>query len=195
MAWAAPACARRCPYHRLMPSLRHSKPPTAARTRTAAAVGPVDGALPATRVLRQFRLVFNSVKTHFQQVEKQAGMGGAQVWALSVIRERPGIGINELANALDVRQPTASNLVRSLVGQGHVEARKEAQDKRAVQLYVLPSGTRLLRRVPGPFAGVLPEALAALDPVALQRLESDLAVLLKLLKADDRAANIPLGQM
>ncbi len=66
----------------------------------------------ATRVLRQFRQVFNAVKTHFQQVERQAGVGGAQVWALSVVRERPGIGMNDLARALDVRQPTASNLVQ-----------------------------------------------------------------------------------
>jgi hypothetical protein len=35
----------------------------------------------AARVLRRFRMVFNAVKTHFQQVEKQAGIGGAQVWA------------------------------------------------------------------------------------------------------------------
>ena len=47
----------------------------------------------ATRVLRQFRIVFNSVKTHFRQVEQAAGLGGAQVWALSVIRDQPGIGV------------------------------------------------------------------------------------------------------
>ena len=48
---------------------------------------------PAARVLRQFRQVFNAVKTHFRQVEKTVGLGGAQVWALSVIRDIPGIGI------------------------------------------------------------------------------------------------------
>ena len=41
--------------------------------------------------LRRFRRVFNAVKTHFQQVEKRAGVGGAQLWALSVIGARPGI--------------------------------------------------------------------------------------------------------
>jgi hypothetical protein len=44
---------------------------------------------PSTRVLRQFRVVFNSVKTHFRQVEREAGLGGAQLWALSVIQRRP----------------------------------------------------------------------------------------------------------
>lgn len=152
----------------------------------------VDGAV---RVLRQFRLVFNTVKTHFQQMEKRAGLGGAQVWALSVVRDRPGIGVNDLARALDVRQPTASNLVKALAEQDLIEVRKDERDGRAVMLHVRPAGARVLRRAPGPFTGVLPEALATLDPATLDRLEQDLAVLIKVLGADERGANIPLSQM
>lgn len=149
----------------------------------------------AVRVLRQFRLVFNTVKTHFQQMEKRAGLGGAQVWALSVVRDRPGIGVNDLARALDVRQPTASNLVKALAEQDLIEVRKDERDGRAVMLHVRPAGARVLRRAPGPFTGVLPEALATLDPATLERLEQDLAVLIKVLGADERGANIPLSQM
>ena len=47
------------------------------------------------RVLRQFRQIFNAVKSHFRQVEKTVGLGGAQVWALSVIRETPDVGIGD----------------------------------------------------------------------------------------------------
>lgn len=148
----------------------------------------------STRVLRQFRLVFNAIKTHFQQVEKQAGVGGAQVWALSVIRDAPGIGVNDLAKAMDVRQPTASNLVRTLVDQDLVEVRKDNRDRRAVQLHLRPGANRVLKRAPGPFAGVLPQALANLDSATLQRLESDLASLIDGLGADAAGASIPLGQ-
>ena len=165
-------------------------PPTAAPV-TAPVVPPE----PAVRVLRQFRQVFNAVKSHFQQMEKSAGVGGAQVWALSIIREQPGIGVNDVAQAMDVRQPTASNLVRSLAELGCIEVRKDAPDKRAVQLYLKAAGARVLRRAPGPFTGVLPDALAALPPATLQRFEEDLAQLLKALNADEQAARIPLGQM
>lgn len=148
----------------------------------------------ATRVLRQFRLVFNAIKTHFQQVEKQAGVGGAQVWALSVIRDRPGLGVNELARAMDVRQPTASNLVRTLVDQDLVEVQKDTRDRRAVQLHLRPGGLRVLKRAPGPFSGVLPQALANLDAETLERLEADLNKLIASLGADAAGAKIPLGQ-
>lgn len=69
----------------------------ATRKRTAAPSAPPpssgDARDPAAQVLRRFRLVFNAVKSHFQQVEKQAGIGGAQIWALSVIAAAPDIGI------------------------------------------------------------------------------------------------------
>lgn len=156
-----------------------------------------DAARPeaATRVLRRFRVVFNAVKSHFQQIEKMAGVGGAQLWTLSVIDANPGIGVNGLAKAMDVHQTTASNLVKSLVFAGMVAAEKKSPDRRAVQLRILAPGRRVLRRAPGPFAGVLPEALARLDAETLFRLDQDLALLIKTLAADERAAGIPLAQM
>lgn len=150
---------------------------------------------PEVRVLRRFRVVFNAVKTHFQQVEKKAGVGGAQLWALSVIRANPGIGVNGLAANMDVHQTTASNLVKALVTAKMVATEKNGADRRTVQLRILPAGSRVLRKAPGPFAGVLPEALATLDAETLERLDHDLALLIEALHGDDRAARIPLAQM
>lgn len=140
---------------------------------------------PAAGVLRRLRVVLNAVKTHFQQVEKRAGIGGAQLWALSLVRERPGIGVNALARAMDIHQTTASNMVKTLVTQQMLSARKESLDRRTVQLRVLPAGTKVLRKAPGPFHGVLPEALARLDARVLARLDKDLATLIAALEADD----------
>jgi len=166
------------------------------RIRRASVAAPAPNAAdPHSRVLQQFRIVFNAVKTHFQQVERRAGMGGAQVWALSVIRDRPGLGVNDLAAAMNVRQPTASNMVKSLAQQELIEVRREAVDRRSVQLHATPLGRRVLRRAPGPFAGVLPEALGALNPATLRRLETDLGKLIQRLGADEGAASIPLAHL
>jgi DNA-binding MarR family transcriptional regulator len=175
-----------------------SKPPTRKPGRLATTAAGEDTTKvlgesePHHRVLRQFRVVFNAVKRHFQQVERRSGVGGAQVWALSVIRDRPGISVSELATALSVRQPTSSNLVRSLVEQALVEARRDGPDRRGVQLHVLTEGRKVLRRAPGPFAGVLPDALASLDASTLQRLEVDLGQLIHRLGDEDREAGAPV---
>lgn len=147
----------------------------------------------SSRVLRQFRIVFNAVKTHFQQMERQAGVSGAQVWALHVVHERPGVGVSELARAMDVRQPTASLFVKALVRQRLIEVRRAGTDRRAVQLHVTPEGREVLLKTPGPFTGVLPQALAALDPQTLARLELDLGKLIHQLGANESAATTPLG--
>lgn len=149
----------------------------------------------AARVLRQFRQVFKAVRTHFQQVEKRAGVGGAQLWALATIHQHPGLGVQALARAMDIHQSTASNLVRSLLDLGLVTASRNDSDRRSVHLRLLPAGARILRRAPGPLAGVLPDALQALSDDALQRLEQDLAVLLERLGADRRAAKTPLADL
>jgi DNA-binding MarR family transcriptional regulator len=150
---------------------------------------------PATRVLRQFRIVFNSVKTHFRQVEREAGLGGAQLWALSVIAQSPGIGVTELARSLDIHQSTASNLVRTLTTRGLVSATREGFDRRGVALRPLPAADALLQSAPLPFAGVLPDALSSLDAATLGRLEADLARLIALLAADEASAQVPLAQL
>lgn len=150
---------------------------------------------PAMRVLRRFRVVFNAVKTHFRLVEKDAGIGGAQLWALSVIRDHPGIGVNDLAQAMDVHQSTASNLVKTLVKKKLIATAKASTDRRAVTLRTLPQAAKVLRDAPGPFAGVLPGALATLDPRTLARLEKDLDKLIATLGADERAEGIPLAQL
>lgn len=164
-----------------------------ARSRSAKKSTP--DTAPAMLVLRQFRVVFNAVKTHFRLVEKHAGVGGAQLWALSVIKSHPDIGMNDLAHAMDVHQSTASNLVKALVERGMISTSRNGVDKRAVSLRITASGSKVLHGAPKPFAGILPDALASLDARTLARLEKDLGKLIAALEADERAANVPLANL
>lgn len=164
-------------------------------TKTKAKKTPAAAAETQKQVLRRFRIVFNAVKTHFRQVEKNLGIGGAQLWALSLIQQHPGIGMGDLAQAMDIHQSTASNLVKGLVEHKLVTISKSATDRRAVVLTIQPAAAKLIKKAPAPFAGVLPDALARLDPATLKRLDKDLGKLIALLEADGSAANTPLGQL
>jgi len=150
---------------------------------------------PATpaQVLRRFRVVFNAVRTHFRDMEKQVGLGGAQVWALSIIKAKPGIGMGGIAQEMDIHQSTASNLIKALQKKELIEMTKALEDRRSVCLNILPAGTELLNKVTGPFEGVLPAALSELKESTLERLDDDLSELIVLLKADESAAEIPLA--
>jgi DNA-binding MarR family transcriptional regulator len=173
---------------------KHGDKRTDRRPAAAAGTGagPVDPAA-AARVLRRFRQVFTAVRAHFQKVEKQVGIGGAQVWALGVVAEQPGIAVGALARAMHIHQSTASNLVRGLVERGLLRTQRGAVDRRTVYLHLEPPGQALLARAPVPHAGVLSQALENLPPVTLARLEADLLHLLETMGQADDAPARPIG--
>lgn len=152
-------------------------------------------AVAAAQVLRQFRQVFSAVRHHFHQLEKLAGVGGAQVWALSEIRQSPGLSMNGLARAMDVHQSTASNLVRQLVQRGLVRTEKSSVDRRGVCLFLEAAAETLLHSLPGPHQGLLPQALSRLSPLALHQLSQGLGALVGKLSVDEAAARTPLADL
>jgi DNA-binding MarR family transcriptional regulator len=152
-------------------------------------------AVHAAHALRQFRVVFNAVRSHFQQIEKIAGIGGAQVWTLSVVQSHPGISVSRLAEAMDIHQSTASNLVRQLIKRELLQTEKSPRDRRSVVLQLRPAGLALLQSVPGPHQGVLPQALQRLPLDTLLGLNQHLGELIRVLRADPNAAGIPLAEL
>ena len=150
---------------------------------------------PAALVLRQFRLIFSSVRRHFQSIEKLAGVGGAQIWALSLIAQNPGLAVTHLFQPMDIHQSTASNLVRALLKSGLIHSEKSAHDKRVVELYPLPEGLKLLKKVHGPYSGVLPKALGEMEPETLESLRRDLDKLIQKLEVDESSAKTPMALM
>jgi DNA-binding MarR family transcriptional regulator len=151
----------------------------------------------AAIVLRQFRVVFNAVKSHFQRVESQSGLGGAQLWALSIVSRHAGTEVGALAHAMDIHQSTASNLVRALVKKGLIRSARDEEDRRVVHLHATPEGYALLAQTHGPFAGLLPDALQRLDPDTLVRLHADLGQLIAQLGVEEvgMAAQTPLAEL
>ncbi len=163
------------------------------RTRATRTKFAPSGSDQPTRVLHQFRVVFNSLKAHFQQVERAAGIGGSQVWALSILQDNPGIGVNELADALNVRQPTASIIVGKLSSSGLIDVRREGSDRRSVQLHVSAAGRMLLEESPAPHAGLLPSSLKALNPASLEQIEVLLAELISILESRNGRTSVEAG--
>jgi DNA-binding MarR family transcriptional regulator len=149
----------------------------------------------AARVLKRFRQLFTATRAHYQQMEKHVGIGGAQVWALGIIGAQPGIGVGGLARSMHIHQSTASNLVRALVERGLVVTAREGADRRAVQLRLLPAGEDLLARSPGPYTGLLVQAIDRLDGSTLARLEADLTRLTQVMDIGDDAPALPIAQL
>ncbi len=147
-------------------------------------------------VLKQFRVILQSVRKHFQEVEQACGVSGAQLWALSCIAATPGMRPSELAKAMTIHQSTASNLVEKLVELGYVARARHRQDLRSVTLSLTPLGESALARAPGPFQGLLPDALSQAPGEVLEPLHQHLSVLLGLMqRVEPQATHKPLSDL
>jgi DNA-binding MarR family transcriptional regulator len=143
--------------------------------------------------LQSFRTIFGSARTHDAEIRRIAGIPGAQLWALSEIARAEGMSVNTLSERMALHQTTASNLVNALVERKLIRRVRDDADQRVVRLHVAAEGKRMLLRAPGPYAGLLVDALHNLDDHQLTRLRQSLNVLVGVLhRTAENAAGEPL---
>lgn len=155
-----------------------------------ASIGRGSGTRPerAREALKKFRVVYSSVKKHFQHIEAQCGVSGAQLWAIVEISRTPGLSVCELAQALSIHQSTASNLLAGIEKKGFLLKERTGADQRVVRLYLTKKGKDVVGRAPEPSIGVLPDALQHLPNEVLDSLNANMDVLISLMHLKDEAA-------
>lgn len=148
------------------------------------------------QTLQEFRTIFGSARRHDTDVRRIAGISGSQLWALSEIASSAGMRVNDLSERMALHQTTASNLINALVERNLVRREKDEQDARVVRLHLTTDGKKMLLRAPGPYAGLLVDALRNLGPADLRRLQKALAVLTGLIRdaATDAAGETLMGE-
>jgi DNA-binding MarR family transcriptional regulator len=140
--------------------------------------------MPASkRVLLQFRVIANAVRSPARPTLEASPVADRKLRALSAIAQSPGMGVKDLALALGVRQPTASQVVKVLSRLRLIEVERDGRDRRAVRIRASDEGLSILRCLPAhfDFGDRLPQALAQLDRASLLRLESGLNSLVQVL--------------
>jgi len=147
-------------------------------------------------VLKQFRVLLRSIKRHYQWVEQESGLSGAQIWAMAEIAGAPGIKVSDLARQLGVHLSTASNMLRRLEELTLVKRLRIGEDHRVVQLKLTAKGKKMLQIAPRPLVGLLQQALADLPRRRLDALHADLGEVIRLMKFKDvKARATPLSDI
>ena len=150
----------------------------------------------SVQVLKKFRIIFGSVRQHFREVEQTCGVTGSQLWILQEVAKKPGIGVSELADRLSIHQSTGSQLVEKLVVRGLITKERSSEDQRRVGLHVSEEASKVLKNMPGPAEGILPEALQAMPEQALESLDASLREVIGQLRIrDDKLAERPLADL
>ena len=146
--------------------------------------------------LQEFRMIVGSARRHDADVRRIAGISGSQLWALSEIARTAGMRVNDLSERMALHQTTASNLINALVERNLIRRGRDEDDQRVVRLHVTTEGKKMLLRAPGPYAGLLVDALRHLKASDLRRLNEALRVLTQVLRnvPADTAGQLLMGE-
>ena len=135
------------------------------------------------------RVVHRAMQEHSRRIEKEFGVSAAQLTALWELSAHPGCRVSELSQALMLHQSTTSNMLDKMQKRGLIRRERIDSDQRVVRLFVTESGESMLRDLPGPGRGLLPDALARLGSDELEQVDEALALILG--KLERRPASAP----
>ena len=135
-------------------------------------------------VANELRPVLLKLARHLRREVHDLGVTGSQVTLLVQIKQRPRVGIRELAEIEAVSAPRMSQAVDRLVSLALVQ-RNPGEDRRRVGLELTARGEGVLRSVRKRRTAWLAERLKRLEPDELDALEAAVAPLERLLGADE----------
>ena len=141
-----------------------------------------------TRTLDSIRRIIRVLRRSSRQIERQLGIGGAQLFVLQQLADAPASSINELADRTHTHQSSVSVVIRRLVEQGLVTRRSASSDRRRRELKLTAAGKRLVDRAPVPGQVRLIEGLLALTEADRRTLERLLG---RVVQGMGAAAEIP----
>lgn len=115
-----------------------------------------------------------------READRQSPVSAAELSALSVIVYRGPLSLGELADAEQVRPPSASRTVASLVERRLVARERSDEDRRVLRITATPAGRKVLEEGRQRRLEALRDALAGLGSRDRRLLEEAVSVLERL---------------
>jgi len=139
--------------------------------------------LDAHDLANRLRPVLLQINRQLRREIHRLGVTSSQVTILSIIRNNPGLGVNELATREGMSAPSMSGHVDRLEAGGFVErVRAESGDRRRVGLTVTRAGVRVLDDVRRRRTAWLSQRLENLGPDELGRIDAAVDALARILE-------------
>ncbi|WP_135606732.1 MarR family winged helix-turn-helix transcriptional regulator [Methanococcoides sp. NM1] len=100
--------------------------------------------MPAQLSFEKVDKYYQKILTKNKKLEKYADVSFSSFSYLMVVRSLSNPTISKLASAMDVKKPSASNMVRKLVDMGLLEIERSVSDKRVCKLILSAEGNEVI---------------------------------------------------
>jgi DNA-binding MarR family transcriptional regulator len=138
-----------------------------------------------------FRRILREIRVMARKGELSTGLSAAQNFVLSVLTERPGASLNDLAKATLTDRSSAAAVVDRLIEQGYVVREQSPTDRRRASLSITATGRRAMRRASAPPPTVaMITAMRSLGREEQRSLSTGLTALAKAMGIDHEPAGM-----
>jgi DNA-binding MarR family transcriptional regulator len=143
--------------------------------------------LDTTALANRLRPVLLKLNRELRREIHSLGVTGGQVGLLVQIKDRPGIGMRELASLERMSVPGMSKFITRLEEAGLVQRAPVEGDQRRVGLSLTVAGHKVLRSVKSKRTAWLSARLRQLEPEQLEAIDAAIEPLVHLLEAEGGA--------
>jgi DNA-binding MarR family transcriptional regulator len=123
-------------------------------------------------IMQSLRRIFRAIQAYSEDVLKEYGITGPQLWALRTIYLQGQLSMGELSRHMYLQMSTVSGVVDRLERRGYVERVREAPDRRVVKISLTAAGKRLVQRGPEAAQGKLLHGLESLSQEDVLRIRN-----------------------
>ncbi|MEW6681411.1 MAG: MarR family transcriptional regulator [Nitrospirota bacterium] len=139
-------------------------------------------------IMQSLRRIFKAIQQYSEDVFKEFGVTGPQLWALRTIYTQGPLSMGELSRSMYLHISTASGVVDRLERRGYVERNREDSDRRVVKISLTSAGKRLVQRGPEAAQGKLLHGLESLSSAEVRVIRSSLERVVRLMEIQDMRA-------
>ena len=165
------------------PAPRHSPSASAPPARSRSPEPP-----DATLIVQGLRRIVKALHSFSQDVYRQYGLTGPQLWALKTLQREGRVSAGQLAQALAVHQSSLSILIDRLEKRGLVTRVRSHGDGRFVLIEMTKRGLALSAMAPDPAQGRLLHGLQAMSRTEVRQIRRAVDRLVQVMEAEDTTA-------
>jgi len=155
---------------------------------------PVTRNVAISEIMQSLRQIFRAIQDYSQEVSRNFGITGPQLWALKTLFGDGALSVGDLSNKMYLHPSTVSGVVDRLEKKGYVVRDRNQKDRRVVTVALTPQGKRLVKKAPNPIQGKMVYGLRKLEARKLNSIYAAIQKLVEIMAVQDVKATFFFDQ-
>jgi len=145
----------------------------------------IDRDTAISETMQSLRRIFKAIQVYSQEISREFGITGPQLWALKTIWQQEGLSLSELGKGMYLHPSTITGLVDRLEKKGFVLRERDRGDRRVIKIRLTSQGAALAKKGPNPIQGKMVHGLRKLKREELHSIFNSMRKLVGIMEAEN----------